>query len=422
MILSRKPLNLLLVTLAPCLMLVGVGTGYIFDDTASLSPLLQLRQDTAAFWPLVFDGAAGPLGRPLSLVTFAIEQRFFSATPDFSQVVSIAVHCCNGLLVYAILLLVLRSYGDDDRYFWAVLGALLWVCAPQKVSTVLYIVQRMTMLSAFFTLVALWAYLKGRTTVSIPKSWLYFALCLIALFLAPFAKENGVLAVPIIASAELLLLGGIQSEFYSKRLILIALTILLGGAAAFFALGVLEWNHSFDSYSRRNFDFWDRVVAIPTILSDYIRQFFLPDTRSMGLLHDDWLLLGSGLSPLIFSLSVCVLLAVAVVPILAYKIPRLGVAGFGCSIFLIGHSIESSFLPLELYFEHRNYLPSLGLVVVATEIARAVHTRFLANAAKVFRAFVIGYLLLCTVSSTLLATWWRTPGMLMQHHFAGHPN
>lgn len=34
---------------------------------------------------------------------------------------------------------------------------------------------------------------------------------------------------------------------------------------------------------------------------------------------------------------------------------------FGLLYFLIGHSIESTIFPLEIYFNHRNYLPSIGL-------------------------------------------------------------
>jgi hypothetical protein len=36
---------------------------------------------------------------------------------------------------------------------------------------------------------------------------------------------------------------------------------------------------------------------------------------------------------------------------------------FGLLFFLLMHSVESSVLALEIYFEHRNYLPSLGLSI-----------------------------------------------------------
>ena len=35
---------------------------------------------------------------------------------------------------------------------------------------------------------------------------------------------------------------------------------------------------------------------------------------------------------------------------------------FGLAWFLLGHSLESTFIPLEIAHEHRNYLPALGLL------------------------------------------------------------
>ena len=38
---------------------------------------------------------------------------------------------------------------------------------------------------------------------------------------------------------------------------------------------------------------------------------------------------------------------------------------FGIAWFLVGHSIESTVFSLELYFEHRNYFPGVGLFLLA---------------------------------------------------------
>jgi hypothetical protein len=38
-----------------------------------------------------------------------------------------------------------------------------------------------------------------------------------------------------------------------------------------------------------------------------------------------------------------------------------GIIAFGIAFFLAGHLLESTVFPLELYYEHRNYLPSVGL-------------------------------------------------------------
>ena len=47
----------------------------------------------------------------------------------------------------------------------------------------------------------------------------------------------------------------------------------------------------------------------------------------------------------------------------AWRLQRY-VAGFGIGLFLAGHLLESTVLPLELMFEHRNHLPALGPLLV----------------------------------------------------------
>jgi hypothetical protein len=41
---------------------------------------------------------------------------------------------------------------------------------------------------------------------------------------------------------------------------------------------------------------------------------------------------------------------------------------FGLALFLVGHSLESTFIPLEIMHEHRNYLPSIGLLLVVFHV------------------------------------------------------
>lgn len=42
---------------------------------------------------------------------------------------------------------------------------------------------------------------------------------------------------------------------------------------------------------------------------------------------------------------------------------RIGLVFFGPVFFLAAHLVESSVIALELYFEHRNYLPSVGIFI-----------------------------------------------------------
>jgi len=49
---------------------------------------------------------------------------------------------------------------------------------------------------------------------------------------------------------------------------------------------------------------------------------------------------------------------------------------YGLYFYFFGHLLESTFIPLEMYFEHRNYLPQLGLWLAICESARALIIKY----------------------------------------------
>jgi tetratricopeptide (TPR) repeat protein len=48
---------------------------------------------------------------------------------------------------------------------------------------------------------------------------------------------------------------------------------------------------------------------------------------------------------------------------------------FGIGLFFIGHLLESSVLPLDLMYEHRQYLPSIGLLLASASVCMPLCTR-----------------------------------------------
>ena len=95
--------------------------------------------------------------------------------------------------------------------------------------------------------------------------------------------------------------------------------------------------------------------------------------------------------------------------------PVLKPVAFGIAFFLGGHLLESTVLPLELYYEHRNYLPSFGDLpgiggrLPAPSSSRLNAAAMAAGAVVVYFAFFvvycaceIGNVVGSTVSSTML--------------------
>ncbi len=87
------------------------------------------------------------------------------------------------------------------------------------------------------------------------------------------------------------------------------------------------------------------------------------------------------------ALSISVALAAAVI----YR-SRVSVVSFGVLWYFGGHLIESTTVPLELYFEHRNYLPIMGpifsLVVVGHFLVKS-SSKFMQMVAGIFAAVII---------------------------------
>jgi hypothetical protein len=81
------------------------------------------------------------------------------------------------------------------------------------------------------------------------------------------------------------------------------------------------------------------------------------------------------------------------------KYKKYPLISFGILFFLLNHLIESTILPLELFFEHRNYLPSLFLF-----LPLAVSAHFLIDfydSKPIMRFWIISFfVLLITFFST----------------------
>lgn len=400
----------------------GIGAGYLFDDFTSVAPLRVVAERPDLFWYFVFGDVSGPFGRPVSILSFALEHAYLGGDPDRSQIFSIAVHGINTGLVFALLVQIFRLTGFGTSVLVpAVALALLWAVAPQKISSALYIVQRMTLLAATFTLLAMNCYLRMRLESLASARWFYGVCCILALGLAPLAKENGILALAFIALVEVFVRPGAAAVPEQRLWRLLSLGILIAGTVGFVALGIHEFERAGESYLERNFSFDERVLSTPLVLVDYARQFILPVTTRMGLLHDDFALVGHG--PGMVYVGLCALVVVLALVKIGASLIRgeRSLLALGLGLFLVGHSLESTFLPLEVYFEHRNYLPSLGLVICLAALAGRLSTWAGARRQVLLQVVIGCYLFVQVFLAAMLASEWQSKERLFTHHMLGHP-
>lgn len=143
------------------------------------------------------------------------------------------------------------------------------------------------------------------------------------------------------------------------------------------------------SYDARSFTLLERLLTEPRVLLFYLSQMLLPIPDRFALIHDidvstslwqPWTTL-----PAILFWAGWAGLAL----FLADKRPFVA---FALLFFLLNHVVESSFLPLELIYEHRNYLPTLMLYPLAAMgvlwLARKLSAKRRASAAVALATLV----------------------------------
>ena len=336
----------------------GLDSLFFLDDFYNLFELSEIEKK--GFFYYIFSGFSGPSGRPLSLFTFALQYPAWPSDPAAFKAVNLAIHCVNGVLVWLISLRLIAPL-EKDRGRWRVFALLttaLWLLHPMQLSTVLYVVQRMTLLSALFTLTGLWAYLRFRDGIAgrhDPRAYLKFMAPLaISLILAILSKENGILLLLYIIVIEKTLFSnsaGLKNGFLlALSLPLLALLVYL----------LADLGHIMAGYHTRPFSMFERLLTQPFVLLVYLKHILLPVYGSFGLFHDDFPISAGLLTPPYTLVSIAALILVFLASLrLRRSAP---VFSFAALWFLAGHALEASFVNLELYFEHRNYLPSLGIL------------------------------------------------------------
>ncbi|WP_417067895.1 hypothetical protein [Niveibacterium terrae] len=387
----------------------GLYGNYVFDDPANIlenSRLaiksLELSALRAAFW----SGDAGPLGRPFSMLTFALNHYFTGFDPFYFKLTNLVIHLINTVLVYRLARLLLPCFTaplSEGKAEWgAVLVAALWGLHPLNLTSVLYVVQRMTSLSALFGLVALTVYVHWRSLSYPPRfrhSLCVGCLVCLALLAAVLSKESGVLFVPLLLWIEIVLLRGRRGEVpicigRIKLIHLAWVSVLLG---FFVCLAALPAYTDPAAFLRRGFTLQERLMTESRVVFYYLRLLFAPSLSELSLYHDDFIVSMGLLQPVSTLLS---LLALGLVTVgCAWVVRRSPVWLFAWGWFLIGHSLESSFISLELVHEHRNYFAIIGPLLLVPALLFQIKAERLG---KVIYTGVVG---LCLILAFL--TWQR---------------
>lgn len=397
----------------------GLPGFFMLDDFDNLGALQDGVTDLASLQNYLGNGNAGPLGRPIAKLSFLLDDVAWPSNPDGFKRTNILIHILIGVLIVASSRLLLRRVAGTRAADWlALVTAGLWLLHPLQVSTVLYVVQRMTQLSALFVMAGVLShlYLRLHSDLS-PRTRAVAMTFSLGCFtiLAAFSKESGILLPVYLAVAEYTLLDDLpRSTLLSwwRRLCLLAPTGALIGYIAYLP----NWS---GSYSTRDFTLAERLMTEPVVLLDYLSSLFSLRVHGLGLFQDDYPVYSSLLSPLPLIAALAVLAALTAALLLRRRLPLFS---FAVLWFLGGHLLESTTVSLELYFEHRNYLPLVGPLLALPAAAHLTLRKYSPDLAKVAPVFALGLVGLVGSITWGYASEWREPLRILSIWAAEHPD
>jgi protein O-mannosyl-transferase len=420
---------LALVALAAIAYGASLRHDFVFDDTDSIRDNLLIR-DLANYWPFASGYWQHPT-RYVGYLTFALNYAAGGVDVVGFRAVNVVVHLANALLVYVLVLTLFKTPVGERSSVAAsaraagFLAAALFVAHPLQTSAVTYIVQRLTSLATFFYLATVVQYARWRIrrdSLSRAASGARYAGILLTSALAMKTKEIAVTVPVTLFILEWLFFGR------PRRSAILALLPILG-TAILVPASVVQWHGdagqvlsdvSQVTHVQTQLSRLDYLRTQCAVLLTYLRLLLLPVDQNVD--YDYPVYSSFADAPVVLG---CVVLAglAGTAAYLAWRSrPSPGVGGhpldpaarvvaFGIAWFFVTIAVESSVIPIvDVIFEHRVYLPSVGMFVAVAAAAMWIVAR--APGRRRIKAVIAGGAILALVlagATALRNRVWSSP-------------
>ncbi len=308
--------------------------------------------------------------RIVGYLTFALNYQIHQFQLAGYHIVNITIHFLAGCAVFGLLRGLVRTpalsgtLSAEAKQWLPLVVALFFVLHPLQIQAVTYIVQRLASLAALFYLTAMASFIQARLSTQSLSQWLWIITCLISALLAFLTKQNTVTLLIALLLLEFIFFPHSKRtlpKLTNVALVLALITLKITLAIAFhknpFSLEAMQaltqetTAISRDSYLATQF----------SVLWTYLRLFFIP----IGL-HIDYdypLTANLWQSRAVFALIGHLLIIGGAI----YSLRRWPLIAFGLLFYYTAHLVESSVIPItDVVFEHRTYLPNLGLVILVS--------------------------------------------------------
>jgi tetratricopeptide (TPR) repeat protein len=383
---QRQPWSLAL--LAAVLLLTAaayapvLSAPFAFDDFTNITDNPFLPREHLDLGPFLSSLPRQPNPfRPLAYLSFALNFVLFGPGPKSFHLVNLAIHLFSCVTLYFLLSIFFRRLGARPKASaaggersrtthqgFALATTALWALHPVQTEAVSYVVQRMTSLAGLFYLNALLSYVYARTSISPRRRKAAFAGLILFGISACATKETSFTLPVFLLALEYFFFsqpgstGSPQVGLPPSRrwLMGLAFLLLLATLAAALLLGPWTLRWISQGYALRDFTLAERLLTQARVVFYYLFLAAWPIPQLLRLQYD-FSVSHSLLDPVSTLFAALGLIALAAAFLIGLR--KRSLRAFGILWFFGQLAIESSFIPLELCFEHRLYLPVAAPVV-----------------------------------------------------------
>lgn len=360
---------------------------FYFDDLTDIVGNPEIRA-LSNFWP---PGGA----RYIVFLSFAVNYAVGGLGLYGFHLVNIALHVSNSFIVFLLVEATFRTPAGQRggrggmreapslSYAAAAVSSAVFALHPVQTQAVTYICQRFTTLAAFFYLLSVLLYAKwrlGREEGKGTRAVFYYAAALFSAFVSQFTKEiTFTLPIAIVLYDMTFFNGlkGVKERFVSLVPFLLLLLIIPLSFALPFASqdgggetieGILKANQRYDLFNRSSYQY---LVTEFRVIVTYLRLLIAPVNQTF--LYDYPRFTSIAVPEVLLSFLFLSSLAAGSV-YLHIRSRKTGnfltlAASFGVLWFFLTISVESSVIPIwDVIFEHRLYLPSIGIFLAFTSL------------------------------------------------------
>ena len=350
---------------------------FVFDDEFSITRNPVIRNLDNFFFKQ--EGYSENPGRYIGYLTFALNYKLGGLDVTGYHIFNLMVHIANAMLIYAFLILTLRtSCMKDSRLVHfsdliAIFAAILFVVHPVQIQAVTYTVQRVASLATMFYLIALVFYARMRIlqeseNPSNNRVLILYFLSLVMIVLAMKTKEISFTLPIILTIYEFFFFrSAIQKRLISLIPVILTLLIIpISILNVHKPVGAIISDVSEAANAQASISRWDYLVTQFSVIITYLRLLFFPVNQTLDY---DYPIYHSLFTLRVF-ISFLVLLCIFCTSIFLFVKSRRGndsgnrLIAFGTFWFFITLSVESSVIPIaDVIYEHRVYLPSVGFFI-----------------------------------------------------------